>query len=312
MDITPFLTKLQPHFAELAIPQNPDEWKRLKVDPIYKKDLDCWNSNIKAQQFCLELLTNICSSEGESDIGIPIDVLKYISSSGIIQKLLIKCWPPNTEIIEILKKFNLTSIYEQLTVIQIRALNCLGNVLLVLQPIDLGDISPVWNFLCQLCATDSPSLELFEAISSGMWTIMRKYPRFEPNVTQLEGIFQLAKNSPFSEVRTNTIGILGILGQQPKLTGSLMDFATLLLHSLNDTSIFVINEALNSIFDIFAETEHNQLIQKLEMLPKLLKCLQSLRSKKGNSLMEEDTMLSLEEAEENLTRFMEYKYQQFK
>jgi hypothetical protein len=89
----------------------------------------------------------------------------------------------------------------------------------------------------------------------------------------------------------------------------------LLSRCQEDKSPLVVAEALNSIFDIFAETQHNDLVNSSGMMNKLVKTLGFLRKKlkeTDKNPLREDERERFEESEENLNRFLKYKYEQFK
>ncbi len=107
----------------------------------------------------------------------------------------------------------------------------------------------------------------------------------------MQGIVFLSRNAASEEVRINSTGMLGILGQQPQSAAIIgvfychvtsiwlffKDFANTLLESLKDSSLVVVAEALNSIFDIFAETEYNDTVKSSNMMKRLQETLQHLR-----------------------------------
>ena len=87
-----------------------------------------------------------------------------------------------------------------------------------------------------------------------------------------------------------------------------------MLESLKDPSLVVIAESLNSIFDIFAETEYNDTVKAVNMMKRLQETLQHLRQQLPGlrRTMSKDFRVRVEEAELNLQRFIEYKRPQFK
>ncbi len=75
----------------------------------------------------------------------------------------------------------------------------------------------------------------------------------------------------------------------------------------------VIGEALNSIFDVFAEPEVNEAVVAIDLVPRLAAFVPTLKARvrDGRRSMPRDMHGRLDEAKLNLTRFLKYKRQQF-
>ena len=79
---------------------------------------------------------------------------------------------------------------------------------------------------------------------------------------------------------------------------------------MNDSSITVVSEAVNCVFDYFAEPENNQIYVELKFHEHLNELLNSFSSLDPTKYDTED-FERLEESMENLQRFLEYKANQF-
>lgn len=80
-----------------------------------------------------------------------------------------------------------------------------------------------------------------------------------------------------SETRIHSLGILGITGTNPNFAGHATDILTVFLNSLQVEDGWVVCEAVNSIFEVFAEEQYNHIVKQLDMLPKLSQCLHAMR-----------------------------------
>jgi len=209
-----------------------------------------------------------------------------------------------------------------------RAIACTCNLLLDKgAKSHLQDPGNIWECLCKICvqyysspnlATDSLAVEILENIAHAMWTLLRLFsqtvnPILIPSADNVQGIMQFAK-LPFSEnLRATSVGMLGIIGQLPNFAAAVGHIAKILLEGLEDSSAVVIAEALNSIFDIFAETNLNEVVKACDLVKVLESFLPHLKNKIRNEKRMLDRMVwdRLDESRINLIRFIKYKKNQF-
>eukprot|EP01121_Diplochlamys_sp_Union-15-3_P015594 TRINITY_DN5193_c0_g1_i1.p1 TRINITY_DN5193_c0_g1~~TRINITY_DN5193_c0_g1_i1.p1 ORF type:complete len:294 (-),score=43.89 TRINITY_DN5193_c0_g1_i1:27-809(-) len=244
------------------------------------------------------------------------DQVSLILSSGVCSKVISKCTYPAARVQQLLSTYPALKFYlNTFSVMQSRGLGCLVNILLVASVNELGDVLGMWRFLVSICSDLMvlPTLyfEPLEEVTAAMWTLLRKIPKNSPLVEiqkgTMEGILILAKDPRSVQVRTNAIGMLGVLGQQAAFLTLLPDIGNLLLGFLSDTSVLVVVEAVNAILDIFADDALDDLVTKLNMLPQLEQVLPKL-SKLVKDTSEDNIMLDrLDEARLNTKRFLEYK-----
>eukprot|EP01114_Cavostelium_apophysatum_P020447 TRINITY_DN6851_c0_g1_i1.p1 TRINITY_DN6851_c0_g1~~TRINITY_DN6851_c0_g1_i1.p1 ORF type:complete len:595 (+),score=133.23 TRINITY_DN6851_c0_g1_i1:114-1898(+) len=286
---------------------------------IYDKT-DCpefedWKLVTQAQQLSLELLANICTEDQQDDmdndglyLNIPEDVVNLVTSSGLHQKALVKCNPPPAEIAAFVAKYpKFSGALEQFQKTQQIAVTCIGNMLLILKKLD--DAPSLWNLLFGLIREDS-SLEFVEAVSTPLWIMLRKFPPLTFTAPQFEVLRRMAAVGT-EETKVNVAGLLGTFGQTPQIAPIVTQVGSLLLFQLSDQSGMVVAEALNSIMDIFAEEPYNAAVAELSMMDVLTKCHSTLKEKirtAGDQYLRD----RLEETENNVGRFIEYKRSQFK
>eukprot|EP01117_Protostelium_nocturnum_P015046 TRINITY_DN5793_c0_g1_i1.p1 TRINITY_DN5793_c0_g1~~TRINITY_DN5793_c0_g1_i1.p1 ORF type:complete len:659 (+),score=250.18 TRINITY_DN5793_c0_g1_i1:107-2083(+) len=215
---------------------------------------------------------------------------------------------------------------------QTRALSLLTNLILMSSVQDL-DANALWNFLCQQCSNLYTELSnvpdttkkseqyglYLDGVTYNMLLLLRKMSsqnkNFAIDQTHIKGILDLAKNSQFEETRVNALGMIGTLGVLPACTSQLEIFGNVVLERcLEDASESVVAEALNTVFDVFAEPESNAAFTSTDMLQKLKKTSTILNQKLKNppKNADEEALEKLEEAEFNLKNFLKYKADQFR
>eukprot|EP00028_Trichosphaerium_sp_Am-I-7-wt_P001480 CAMPEP_0168517934 /NCGR_PEP_ID=MMETSP0405-20121227/6396_1 /TAXON_ID=498012 /ORGANISM="Trichosphaerium sp, Strain Am-I-7 wt" /LENGTH=227 /DNA_ID=CAMNT_0008538137 /DNA_START=476 /DNA_END=1159 /DNA_ORIENTATION=- len=209
----------------------------------------------------------------------------------------------------------------QMVHVQSLALACLNNVVLAAPDLP-GSPDTLWQFICTVLArymTTTPDMDTLEDLTSILWTLLRRVEEnlsaVNPSEPQVAALTQVATQSSFGQVRANTIGCLGILARKIHNNKTqLAALAEIFLRGLTDSEPSVVAEALNAIFDNFAEVNNNDVFAKLGMMPLLMqsganaeKWLQE-QSVKGET--SNFTFARMEEAFENLQSFVDYKKQQ--
>ena len=88
-----------------------------------------------------------------------------------------------------------------------------------------------------------------------------------PEMNLISSIAQIEND----EVATAGVAMMGIVARLPQYFSSAKLVGEILLHVVTDpaTSCEVVAEALNSIFDVFAEEDHNTEVQHLGLCAKL-------------------------------------------
>eukprot|EP00052_Salpingoeca_macrocollata_P023089 m.202252 g.202252 ORF g.202252 m.202252 type:complete len:328 (+) comp21953_c0_seq7:1937-2920(+) len=258
-------------------------------------------------------------------------VLPAVISMGLPEKVVERCAVCNSAVTGLLKSAPSPLGRELLHAVegvQLRALACLNNMLLLvdLSTMDPAFLSGLWAMLFQLGKTATPetSPDLVHSVLGSMWCILRKAVESPDTLLPALGITEeqvlhvcAGIESPDGRVRSSVAGVAGCLGQLAVFRPHLPVFADLLLRALQDSSQWVMVEALNSIFDVFAEPDVNEVVvQKrlLETLQALRPVLQeAARSSGRGARASGDAELHgrLDEARINLARFLKYKAKQF-
>eukprot|EP00026_Physarum_polycephalum_P019392 Phypoly_transcript_21384.p1 GENE.Phypoly_transcript_21384~~Phypoly_transcript_21384.p1 ORF type:complete len:150 (+),score=10.15 Phypoly_transcript_21384:36-485(+) len=136
-----------------------------------------------------------------------------------------------------------------------------------------------------------------------------------PSNEVVAGIVQFARvpTEEYINLRSTAIGMLGVIAQLPQQSkNTLHEIGRLALETLSSPHAICIAEALNTIFDVFAETAHNDVVQNLEMLKILRAYVPHLKLKVKNEkrTLSRDIWDRLDEAKLNLVRFLKYKKNQ--
>lgn len=284
-----------------------------------------WEENTKAHNMAFEVLTNMISAlalmnddaeyediDEEEDFDEQVEVVDSIDQNSQEVAQFVKM----TNLLSIgldravsLNKALTNPIFQQpyaaiekdlLRDSLVRVLNLLNNIMLSMN--EIPQAMDVWNFLTTLQDVD--------IVTSIMWTMLRKKMIQSNQITNQATIFaNLVETSMNEEVRTNAIGILGEMGKSMSGNDSLLLAQLLLKRVQQDTSLIVVSEALNSIFDIFGdEVKHKQVIQQSQMVQQLqsVPTLLDQRLKVQRSQLDKDTVSRVKETKVNLTRFIKY------
>lgn len=210
------------------------------------------------------------------------------------------------------------------TSMQVRAISALGNVLAIVQPAGLaaGFVGTLWAGLYSLGSTSTASANpIFgESVTSTMFALVRRAiecpelaPQLVPTAAQLETLAKLAVSSADESTRVNLVGLMAGIGQLPLQAAALPGIGTVLVHAITaEQSPWVLSEALNGIFDCFAEPETNEVVAKLGMIKHLQVLAPKIAAALKSGALDAHVAGRLEEASLNLGPFLEYKEPQFK
>jgi len=303
---------------------------------------------LTAQQLALETLTNICcvaddpdgewanvNEEIEEIIDNEVDnittttnttneeklsdeLIQLLTSSAVLQKVLLKCNELQPTIVQFERdNAHITSSYhfvQSFRILRLRAFSALSNLVLVLPSQALDGEQSLWNALIASNTSFVNDEEFLEITTAIEWSLLQKCPTLLVTKEQSEPfIFIMRSNS--EEVRTNTVGILNILAQRlnPPTEETLTILGSIFLEKLADTSLLVVCEALNAIFDVFANDNFNaSVFPKLDMINKLCAFTPvfTSRLKSEKKRMNKELKERLDDAKLNLSRFIKYKVQQ--
>jgi len=236
-----------------------------------------------------------------------------------------------------------SNVVSLIQTLRIRALTCFQNILL-LPPILFShhgtetwtkSYEYLWELFFQSAAQflSNPNggefeTDFLEALLPVTWTLLRMFPNQlqgnEKQILELIRIIDISlqhqqqlqiqqlQREQLEEISVSGAGILGIFGQQG-FNYSIEHIGTSLMRCLDSPAAAVVAESLNSIFDIFAEPQHNGFLRDSNMMNKLASLLPIISNqvKNGKKQLGKEKWGRLDEARINLERFLEYKQAQF-
>ncbi|XP_060110250.1 HEAT repeat-containing protein 3 [Heteronotia binoei] len=242
------------------------------------------------------------------------------------KKILEKTAFPNSAAIDICTRSpTWKPIIKKLNMVQYRALTCLHSILLVSDVDCLGGAS-VLQFLAQHLSQlifsqpeFSKQTEFLEAVTSAMRALLQMMASNNiPQCTTPEQLMTLCEAGIQSDnvgVRVNVVSILGIAGsvlskledtvETLKMIGKfLLEVAT------KDPSLVVAGEALDALFDVFADgKEAERAAEQIKLLSALKEFQPVFRlrmRKEGKGQYSTDQLCVLDNVKLNLRRFIAY------
>eukprot|EP00122_Pirum_gemmata_P021323 Pgem_evm1s19873 len=126
---------------------------------------------------------------------------------------------------------------------------------------------------------------MLPAITNSMWSLLRRIsvdtnlsPTFNPSCEEIISICHLVQ-SEIDESLVHIAGILGIVGTTPAAIGAASNIVEVMVILVKNSNVLIVAEALNSIFDLFAEPETSQVTSQYELGKFLKSLLPNLQSK---------------------------------
>jgi len=217
----------------------------------------------------------------------------------------------------------LVKLHKQLVINSFLSLN---NLIDGLTPQQLGGstrLYQTWTGLGKVsCQKDPEDVNLVEAASSAMRSATAKLSKDVEganlfNLTP-EDLDQLVAvySSPQASIRINIVNIVGDLAglaaknlaNQTSVQILSILGAWLVENAAKDENLRVVAEALDKLFDIFAEDDSDEIFAKLQLLQKLRGIMSPLKSRIGqNKRSLGDDLPIVNMAKTNLQRFIKYK-----
>jgi len=310
------------------------------------KAVDECKNILKAQVAALEIIANLaCKDDGEESLDAFSDdedldegdstleeesaanpvFVEAVIAHQTVETILFRANNLPVNIQELLSSSKqgraLIKLHKQLV---INSFLCLSNLTDSLSVSQLGgntSLYQTWTGLGKIaCQKEDDSL--VEAASSAMRSCTAKLCGDEEaanifNVTpaDLDQLVAVYAN-PQANIRTNIVNILGDLAglaaKNLSNTSSVQILSTigswLVESAANDENLRVVAEALDKLFDIFAEDDSDEIFANLKLLQKLRSILSPLKSRIGQnkrSLGEDLPIINM--AKTNLQRFIKYK-----
>eukprot|EP00939_MAST-03C_sp_MAST-3C-sp1_P004820 g4820.t1 len=300
-----------------------------------------WTEIVSTQMTALEIVANLysdSSSPGSERAELDAAVIACARLPTAAQDALMGCV---VHIVKSLGKDTPPTTWNRLTpalygdahALRFRAMSCLGNM------IQSANCEPhfvrgalaaqgVWDLLfetLQSCGAESarfgtivPPRERVDVVASGLlWAMARRpdvYGLVRIHNAQDRELLAMLK-SDITNVRLHACGIFSASAAASTSTSHSVDdgmarrLAVALCHAARDTDLLVASEALNGLFDLFGESDRDAIfseIRAMDILTSLVGSMESRYRVDGPKLLELDAG-RIEEAIENLGRFIEYK-----
>ncbi|RLW01197.1 hypothetical protein DV515_00008264 [Chloebia gouldiae] len=289
-----------------------DEWEELSSSD--ESDLFMENSYNEGSGL---LLSPLCLSD---------EVNSAFLNNLIPKKILEKTAFPNSVALDIcMHNPSWKPLIKKLNAVQCRALTCLQSILLVSDVDCLGGASALQSLaqhLSQLIfsKTELPTdTEFLEAVTSALRALLQTMA--SKNISQcmtpeqLLALCEAGIQSSNASVRVNVVSILGISGSvlakgQDTAETLKMIGKFLLEVAMKESSLVVAGEALDALFDVFADGEEaERAALQIKLLPTLKEFQPVFRMrmrKEGKGQYSTDQLCVLDNVKMNLRRFIAY------
>ncbi|NXA62989.1 HEAT3 protein, partial [Mohoua ochrocephala] len=290
-----------------------DEWEELSSSD--ESDLFMENSYNEGSGL---LLSPLCLSD---------EVNSAFLNNLIPKKILEKTAFPNSVALDIcMHNPSWKPLIKKLNAVQCRALTCLQSILLVSDVDCLGGASALQSLaqhLSQLIfsKTELPTdTEFLEAVTSALRALLQTMA--SKNISQqcmtpeqLLALCEAGIQSSNAGVRVNVVSILGISGSvlakgQDTAETLKMIGKFLLEVAMKESSLVVAGEALDALFDVFADgKEAEKAALQIKLLPTLKEFQPVFRMrmrKEGKGQYSTDQLCVLDNVKMNLRRFIAY------
>uniref|UniRef100_A0A668ABR6 HEAT repeat containing 3 n=1 Tax=Myripristis murdjan TaxID=586833 RepID=A0A668ABR6_9TELE len=305
-----------------ALKMDNDFTDLLPVSARGKEELREATALLTAQQTSLEIIVNMCCSDDPSD-----DEWEETSSSDesemgpdTLCDGLSSLMSPLCLSAEVHGALINHSIPEKR--VQYRALTCLHNILSSMDAESLGGaaaLQGVAQHLSTLVFGIPKEEEFLEAVTSAMRSLLqmiatKNIPQcMSPQ--QLMSLSEAATQCNVVSVRVNALAILGITGSMLAKEKGTAETLQMIGHALlqvasKDANLVVNGEALDALFDVFADGEEAETAAKnIQLLP-ALKALQPVFKakirKEGRGKYSPEQLCVLDNIKVNLRRFIGY------
>ncbi|NXN96167.1 HEAT3 protein, partial [Rhinopomastus cyanomelas] len=242
------------------------------------------------------------------------------------KKILEKTAFPNSVALDIcMHNPSWKPLIKKLNAVQCRALTCLHSILLVSDVDCLGGASALQSLaqhLSQLVFSKAElptDTEFLESITSALRALLQTMA--SKNISQcmtpeqLLALCEAGIHSGNASVRVNVVGILGISGSvlakgQDTAETLKMIGKSLLEVAMKESSLVVAGEALDALFDVFADgKEAEKAAEQIKLLPVLKEFQHVFKMrirKEGKGQYSTDQLCVLDNVKMNLRRFIAY------
>ncbi|OWF45096.1 HEAT repeat-containing protein 3-like [Mizuhopecten yessoensis] len=259
-----------------------------------------------------------------SPLCVSSEIQGAILSNEIFSKVLKKAQPcilPGDGISLSDQQKNLVKRFEKL---EVHALLCINNLVSSMELEALGgldNLHSVWQGLVQLTATkhNGDRSDLLEAVTSAMRAVVQKLAEHEsPKLLEVTGqdlqfLYEMGQHGNSSDIRVNAVRIVATFGahfaKNKEPHPMLLNLGVFLLEvACHEGELWVVAEALDSIFDVFGEDHLNNILSEIRLLDRLRQLLPMLKAKmKANRKDLGEHLPVISTAKTNLVRFIKYK-----
>lgn len=297
---------------------NDDEWEDVD-DCISLDSADEEEVPQKAAQYDVDMNSESLSTE----------MINAIVTQGVPKRVLSKCSFGEATMYEALSAHaDGEKLLHILSTVQARALICLNNIVSALDTDLLGGdeaLGQLWNSLFSLTFTTDTKVfvsreeDFLEAATGVLRSIMDKMSSVkEPQCITTEHVTTLCRITADTSCEAAKVKLLSILGIIGKMAGK-KDNTLEVLKSLGvvfrdiivgDHSLWLISEALDAVFDTFADGPLvNTAADSVGLMPNLVELVPVLKSRiKTERRTLGDHFPVIDAARVNLTRFIKYKF----
>ncbi|XP_043937914.1 HEAT repeat-containing protein 3 isoform X2 [Protopterus annectens] len=275
---------------------------------------------------CMEHAAYEINGQLLSPLCLSAEVHSALMNYDIPKKVIDKTAFPNNAAVDVcLSSPSWRSLEKRMQKIQCRALTCLHNMLSVLDVEGLGGVSALQalaQHLSQLVFSQTEILkqeEFLEAISSAVRSLLqilasKNIPQcITPE--QLMTLCEAGVRCSIVSVRVNAVGIMGITGSVLAKETNVMETLKMIGHFLlqvttKDPSLVVTGEALDALFDVFADGKEAEeaatQIKLLQALKTFQPVFKARLRKEGRLSYSPDQLCVLDNVKMNLRRFIAY------
>lgn len=253
-----------------------------------------------------------------SSLCVSTEVQQAVKGFCVFEKVCSKCSPVDCCGLP-------SSVSKSFVNLQAHALLCMNNMVNCMDLDLLGGadrLHQVWSSLASLLANiDKTDEMLLEATTSALRAVIQKLSSagsqklLEISVSDLQFLFSIGRSCQLADVRVNIVRIVAIVGVVFSKQADLPNVDTLknigiflLTIVCGDKDLWVVSEALDSLFDVFGEDHLDSIDHDICLTDRLSKFVPEMKSRVNLIKRKPDEHYPvISTAKTNLIRFVKYK-----
>lgn len=253
-----------------------------------------------------------------SSLCVSTEVQQAVKGFCVFEKVCSKCSPVDCCGLP-------SSVSKSFVNLQAHALLCMNNMVNCMDLDLLGGadrLHQVWSSLASLLANiDKTDEMLLEATTSALRAVIQKLSSagsqklLEISVSDLQFLFSIGRSCQLADVRVNIVRIVAIVGVVFSKQADLPNVDTLknigiflLTIVCGDKDLWVVSEALDSLFDVFGEDHLDSIDHDIGLTDRLSKFVPEMKSRVNLIKRKPDEHYPvISTAKTNLIRFVKYK-----